>query len=153
MSRGFRVVLIVGAVLVIIASAIRIATTQTVARAASVTTTAETYKVDRGDVAITVSATGNIQANQSVPLAFTNTGKVTAIYVKSGDFVRKGQTIATIDDQAARQTFVSAQLKINQTQIALDKLMGPPRQVDIDVAQAQLKLAQAQYVESQSGGV
>src|SRR2546423_11651872 len=63
-------------------------------------TVQETSTVDRGDIVLTVSASGSIQANQNVSLAFPVNTKVTAINVQEGDHVLKGQTIATVNSQA-----------------------------------------------------
>ncbi|MEP7290051.1 MAG: efflux RND transporter periplasmic adaptor subunit [Chloroflexota bacterium] len=152
MFKTLRTVLILGAVLICIAAAIKLLNTPNTAKAAGAAATRETATVDQGDVAIAVNATGTIQANQNVPLAFTTVGKVTSISVKTGDHVLKGQTLATIDSQAATNAVMTAQLTAHNQQLALDKLMAKPRQVDIDVAQAQVALAQAQLSEAQSTG-
>jgi multidrug efflux pump subunit AcrA (membrane-fusion protein) len=151
MFRGLRTVVVVGAVLIVLASVFRYINTQSGVKPASASAAQVTATVDRGDVALTVSATGNIQANQNVPLAFTTSGKVTAINVKAGDYVRQGQTIATIDNQAALDAIASAQVKVATQQLALNKLLEKPRQVDIDVAQAAIDLAQATLAESKIG--
>jgi len=73
--------------------------------------------------------------------------------VKAGDHVVKGQTIATVDDQVLVDAIASAQLKLVQAQLALKTLTDKPRQVDIDVAQANLKQAQANLSDSKVGPV
>src|SRR5258708_4269028 len=152
MFKVLRIALLVGAVLVAVAAVIRLRSASAAAQAASAGPVFETATVDRGDVAIVVNATGTIQANQNVFLAFPSTGKVTSISVKPGDYVLKGQTLATIDNQAALDAVTSAQVKLNAQQIALDKVNAKPRQVDIDVLQAAVNVAKANLKESQSGG-
>src|SRR5258708_22656574 len=152
MFKVLRIALLVGAVLVAVAAVIRLRSASAAAQAASAGPVFETATVDRGDVAIVVNATGTIQANQNVFLAFPSTGKVTSISVKPGDYVLKGQTLATINNQAALDAVASAQVKLNAQQIALNKVNAKPRQVDIDVLQAAVNVAQANLKESQSGG-
>src|SRR5258707_980710 len=152
MFRIFRTLLFIGALLVAVASGIRLISMATPTRAAGANASVETTTVDRGDVAIAVNATGTIQAIQNVSLAFTNNGQVTSIAVKSGDTVRKGQTLATINNQSALDAVNTAQAKVVAQQVALNTLTAKPRQVDIDVAQANVKLAQAQLTESQQSG-
>src|SRR5207302_1313782 len=148
MFRIFRTLLFIGALLVAVASGIRLLNTATVTRAAGSNASVETTTVDRGDVAIAVNATGTTQATQNVSLAFPNNGQVTSIAVKPGDYVRKGQTLATIDRLSAQDAVNTAQAKVVAQQVALNTLTARPRQVDIDVAQANVKLAQAQLTEA-----
>ena len=152
MFRIFRTLLFIGALLVAVASGIRLISMATPTRAAGANASVETTTVDRGDVAIAVNATGTIQAIQNVSLAFTNNGQVRSIAVKAGDTVRKGQTLATINNQSALDAVNTAQSKVVAQQVALNTLTAKPRQVDIDVAQANVKLAQAQLTESQQSG-
>src|SRR5262249_28044479 len=72
--------------------------------------------------------------------------------VNEGDHVLKGQTIATVDSTDARDALMQAQLKLQQQQVALKTLTDKPRQVDINVAQANLDLAKAALKSASSGG-
>src|SRR5258708_2158512 len=153
MFRRLRIVFLIGLALIAVAGVYRVVTaaqqpssTQAARTALDITT------VERGDVALTVSATGSIQANQSVSLAFGSTGKVTAINVAAGDHVLKGQPLATLDSAAATDAVTLAQAQVDAQQIALAQITAKPRQVDINVAQAQLDMAKAQLKESSSSG-
>jgi HlyD family secretion protein len=112
----------------------------------------EIGSVERGNIALTVSATASLYAKQQVSIAFPFTGKVTSINVQEGDFVRKGQTIATLDSQTYMDAVLTAQANVNAKQVALNRLTAKPRQVDIDVAQANLNAAQAQLKSALSSG-
>src|SRR5450432_3170142 len=152
MFKGLRIVLLVGAILVAIAAFVRLNSASAAAKAVVSGPVFETAIVDRGDVAIVVNATGTIVANQNVSLALANTGKVTSVSVQPGDYVLKGQTLATVDNEAALDAVTSAQLKVNAAQVALNDLNAKPRQVDIDVDQAAINVAKAGVTEAQSGG-
>ena len=151
MLRGVRTVIVVGVVLIGIAALIRYVTTQPTTKESTTNAPVEIATVDRGDVAITVNATGNIQPKQNVSLAFASSGKVTAINVKEGDYVLKGQTIATVDDQSAQDAVTNAQIKVNAQKLALNKLLEKPSPEDITVAQDQVKVAEANLAESKIG--
>jgi RND family efflux transporter MFP subunit len=113
----------------------------------------ETLVVDQGDVALTVAATGPLQASQKVSLSFTATGKVASINITEGDRVRKGQTIAALDTVDLNDAVLTAQAKVNSAQNSLNTLTDKPRNVDVNVAKAQLNAANAQLYQAQHSGV
>src|SRR5262249_14041957 len=57
----------------------------------------------------TVSAAGRVASSDIVSASFTTGGTVTAIYVKLGQAVKKGQTVARIDPTAANEQLKTAQ--------------------------------------------
>lgn len=62
----------------------------------------ETQAVKRGDIVESISATGTVNAT-SVDLTFLIPGKLVYLGVKKGDQVKKGQVIATIDQQTLQK--------------------------------------------------
>jgi RND family efflux transporter MFP subunit len=112
----------------------------------------DTGKIDRGDMLITVSATGQIAPAQQVNLAFSSSGNVTTINVQPGDHVLKGQLLATVDQQTQQDVILLAQAQYDVQKVAYNALTSKPRQVDIDVAQASLNLAKAALEESSHSG-
>src|SRR5579859_3301835 len=66
----------------------------------------DTSTVDKGDVQVTVSTTGQISANQQFALNFAGNGKVSKILVNEGDHVLKGQTIAVLDQTDAMDSLL-----------------------------------------------
>jgi HlyD family secretion protein len=57
-----------------------------------------TAKILRQDLATVVSGTGQIKPKTYVNLGATAMGRITHLYVKEGDHVKKGQTVATIEN-------------------------------------------------------
>jgi HlyD family secretion protein len=57
-----------------------------------------TAKIARQDLATVVSGTGQIKPKTYVNLGATSMGRITHLYVKEGDMVKKGQTVATIEN-------------------------------------------------------
>ncbi|MCL6593557.1 MAG: efflux RND transporter periplasmic adaptor subunit [Alicyclobacillus sp.] len=113
------------------------------------------YTVRYGSITQTVSATGTIQAPNEVDLDFqgsTGSAVITAVNVKVGDRVKRGQVLASIDDtsakiqlQQAQASLASAQARLAQdnqgaseAQIATDKL-------NVEKAQTALQQAQQAY--------
>lgn len=107
--------------------------------------------VDRGDIVLTVSATGSIQALQEVPLAFAALGKVDTLNVKVGDHVLRGQTLASLDTQAQQTALKNTQFALDLQRIAYNALAAAPRDVDLKAAQAALAAAQAQLSAARIG--
>src|ERR1700716_2939183 len=100
-----------------------------------------TVRVSRGDIALSVSATGPVVAPTSLPLSFKSSGRISAIPVEPGQSVHAGDVLARLDDTDLRQQFEQAQAALAQQQAALRKLRAgaPPDQRA--VAQAQLDAA------------
>lgn len=59
--------------------------------------TVRTAKVEKKSVDLDFSANGTFQPNKELNFLSENPGRVTAIYVKEGDRVRKGQVLAKVD--------------------------------------------------------
>jgi RND family efflux transporter MFP subunit len=66
-----------------------------------------------GNVVETVSVTGTISPVGKADLAFEKSGVITHIYVKVGDTVKKGQSIASLDDASDRAAVASAQATLD----------------------------------------
>src|SRR5580692_8270007 len=56
-----------------------------------------TAKIAKQDLATVISGTGQIKAKYYVNLGATAMGRITHLYVKEGEQVKKGQTVATIE--------------------------------------------------------
>ena len=70
----------------------------TVMRAQSGYTKVLTGKVNRGEVASVVSGTGQIKPKTYVNIGATAFGRITHLYVKEGEKVKQGQTLATVEN-------------------------------------------------------
>jgi HlyD family secretion protein len=76
--------------------------------------TFETAEVTRGDLHVTITATGTLSARDSVPVGAEISGRVIKVYVDFNDKVKKGQILAEIDPEQyrARRDDASAQLNL-----------------------------------------
>ena len=86
---------IIIAVIVVLAVAGIVALT--IVRAQSGYTKVLTGKVVRGSLASIVSGTGQIKPKTYVNVGATSFGRITHLYVKEGDHVKKGQILATVE--------------------------------------------------------
>lgn len=68
----------------------------------------ESLTVAKHQIIASLTASGTVQAENSVNLSFLSGGKVTYVGVAEGDEVRKGQTIAMLDQRSAQRSLESA---------------------------------------------
>jgi len=83
----------------------------------------------------TVLTTGQVVSATDLNLSFQTGGIVRQIYVKEGDKVYAGQTLASLDQSGARASLISAQGSLAQAQANYDKLVNGATQNDIQIAQ------------------
>ncbi|MBV9572808.1 MAG: biotin/lipoyl-binding protein, partial [Acidobacteriales bacterium] len=75
--------------------------------------TVQTAKVNRMDLSAVVSASGEIKPKTYVNIGANAFGKITKLYVREGDRVRKGQMLAQLED-------VQSNADVNATQASVD---------------------------------
>lgn len=80
-------------------------------------TTYTTSDVSRGDLAQTVSVTGDLVANEEITLNFEIGGRVSNVYVKKSAAVAAGDKIATLTD-------ATLQKQLDQAKSALDQAIA-----------------------------
>lgn len=104
--------------------------------------------VKRGDVAITVIDTGTISPLQQVEVKSRVQGRLKALYVKEGDYVKKGQVIALIDPEETKlqvaqnqAQYLGAMSNVQRSKLQVQQKRLQDEQ-DLQSAQAQLKQAE-----------
>ncbi|HJQ55373.1 MAG TPA: efflux RND transporter periplasmic adaptor subunit [Vineibacter sp.] len=90
-----------------------------------------TREARRGDLTVTVSATGNLKPINQVDVGSEQSGKITRVYVDVNDRVTKGQRLAELDTRRLVDT-----INQNRAQVAAS-------QAGVAQAQAQVALARA----------
>lgn len=83
---------------------------------------AEIEVVSEGEGALTNIYVGEIIAKTDIPLVFPLGGQLTSLQVKSGQKVREGQVIATVDDTQAKSMLESAEAMLAQARDAWNRL-------------------------------
>jgi HlyD family secretion protein len=111
-----------------------------------------TATIDQGDLILTVAATGSMATAQTSNLTFPAgvSGIVTNIVVPQGQTVTAGQVLANIDNSSEQAAVKQAQLNLEASQAALNKLLEPVDPNTIAVAQSQVKAAQGSLLGKES---
>ena len=118
---------------------------------ASATTTEDsnTYTqvvtAEQGDLTASISIVGQLEAVQSADLTFeqmSGTAKVQSLEVATGQRVKAGQVLATIDAIPYQQALDEANSALQESEETVAELQTPP--TDLEIAQADMAVARAQ---------
>jgi HlyD family secretion protein len=101
-----------------------------------------TARVVRQDLASVVSGTGQIKPRTYAVLGATSFGRVTHLYVKEGDLVKKGQTVATIENVQQEANVVSQQAAVAAAKTDIDADIAAEKTAEANVERAKADLAQ-----------
>ncbi|SPF31287.1 Secretion protein HlyD [Candidatus Sulfotelmatobacter kueseliae] len=102
--------------------------------------TVQTGKVQRQDLATVVSASGEIKPKTYVNIGANAYGKITHLYVKEGDQVKRGQLLAQIDNVQS-----AADVSANQASVQAAETDAIAADAALKTSQADLLRAQADY--------
>ena len=111
-----------------------------------------TAKIVKQDLSTVVSGTGQIKAKFYVNLGATAMGRITHLYVKEGEQVKKGQTVATIEhvQQEASVTGQQAAIAAAKTDIASYIAAEKTAEANLDHAKADLEQKQLDWDRAQA---
>lgn len=111
-----------------------------------------TVAIGRGDIAATVSATGNPNAVVTVQVGSQVSGNILALYADFNTKVKKGQVVARIDPQIFQAKVDQARATLNAQQAAVVNAGAQIAKSRADVASAKASVANAQasVVKAQS---
>lgn len=101
--------------------------------------------IHRGDIVSSVSATGNLEAEEEIELSFEMTGIVEEVFVKRGQEVKAGDPLAKLDTTSLDLAVAQAEVSLEQAKIELVQVQDDVDSDDLASARAQLASAQAQY--------
>lgn len=107
-----------------------------------------TAKVERGELVQTVSETGTVKASKEINLGFLLSGKISSIKVDIGDKIKKDQILAELDYGSLKIQEKDANARLNVAQANLDKLLTGATTYEINVSQAGVDQAYANYLAS-----
>lgn len=100
-------------------------------------------RITRGDLVVSVSATGSIVPQAEAHLTFDLPGKVEQVWVEVGDAVQAGDELARLDDANLSFQVRQAEAALSSAQAQLDQLQAGPRPAEVAVAEANLDAARA----------
>ncbi len=99
------------------------------------------YTVERGDLDVSVSAVGKVEADRSAALSFTVPGRIAGLIAIEGDVVAAGDVLAWQVDDAQKIALEQAQLSLQLAQLQKEKLLAGPDESQMAVAQANVDSA------------
>jgi len=111
-----------------------------------------TGKVARQDLVSTVSGTGQIKPKTYVNIGATSFGRITHLYVKEGDHVKKGDIVARVESVQPEATVDAQEATIasSKTDIASYVAAENTAQANIDEAKADLEQKKFDYDRAQA---
>jgi len=115
------------------------------AAAASRAPTYVTAPVTRGDITLTITATGNLEPTNEVTIGSELSGTTLEVFVDTNDRVTKGQPLARLDTSKLQQ-----QIRNNRAAVASAK--ASVQQAEATVAETEATLARQQELQRISGG-
>ena len=83
---------------------------------------AQTFRVERGDRALVVTAPGSVVFASRTPLSFDIAGVVGRVLVSQGDLVEAGQPIAELSSDALNQTVLDTEGRIADIEARVDEV-------------------------------
>jgi HlyD family secretion protein len=108
------------------------------------------YTVQRGEVEVSISAVGKVEASDTVDLSMPTPGRIAEVNVKVGDYVQAGDLIARIDNTSQSLAYQQALLSLERAQLELQLLLDPVDADDVRIAQAQVDAAWGNYISIQN---
>ena len=111
-----------------------------------------TAKIARQDLSTVVSGTGQIKPKTYVNLGATAMGRVTHLFVKEGDHVKKGQLVATVENVAQEASVAGqkAAIAAANTDIASYIAAEKTGEANVEHAQADLEQKKLDWERAQS---
>lgn len=79
-----------------------------------------TVKIEKGNVASLVSATGKISATNEVLIGSQVSGTISAVFVEENDNVKKGDVLAIINPDTINQTIARYEAQLNSAKASLN---------------------------------
>jgi HlyD family secretion protein len=121
--------------------------------AASGYTKVLTAKVVKQDLATVVSGTGQIKPKTYVNLGATAMGRITHFYVKEGDRVTKGETVASIENVQQEATVSGQQAAISAAKTDIASYIAAEKTAEANVEHAKADLEQKQLDWNRAQGL
>lgn len=116
----------------------------------------EVVTVKKGDILITVTASGELKADDDITVSTNNKGTIEKVCVKEGQYITAQQLIAVIDPGELQDQTFQAQSALNGAASRLSQaqsnaiLLDEQVEASIKQAEAGVNGAQAQYVQAKA---
>jgi HlyD family secretion protein len=104
-----------------------------------------TAKAVRQDLTSIVSGTGQIKPKTYVNVGATAFGRITHLFVKEGDHVKKGELIATVESEQPASAVQAQQATIAASKTDVQSYIAAEKTAEANVTQAKADLEQKQF--------
>ena len=101
-----------------------------------------TAKIHKQDLATVVSGTGQIKPKTIVNVGANVMGRVTHFYVKEGDTVKKGQTVATIENVQQKANVAGQEAAISAAKTDINSYIAAEKTAEANIERAKADLEQ-----------
>ena len=112
---------------------------------AGITKVATGKVVRAGDLVSTVSGTGQIKPKTYVNVGATSFGRITHLYVKEGDHVRKDAILARVESVQPEATVDAQQAAIASSKTDINSYVAAEKTADANIAEAKADLEQKKF--------
>lgn len=109
----------------------------------------QTVELMRGPLVASIGATGTVRANQTAILTWQTNGTVESVLVNTGDEVKIGQILATLQQTSLAQNIILAQADLVSAQEALKDLQEPPTELQLSQARQAIVNAEKAVQDAQ----
>ena len=83
----------------------------------------EVQKVNNFDGKETIGYSGTIEESETIPLSFSVVGNVSRVLINEGDYVRKGQLLAEINEETYKNTYEMSLASLKQAEDAYNRML------------------------------
>ena len=104
-----------------------------------------TGKALTGDLVSTVSGTGQIKPKTFVNIGATSFGRITHLYVKEGDWVKKGDILARVESVQPEATVDAQQATIASSKTDITSYIAAEETAKANISQAKADLEQKKF--------
>jgi HlyD family secretion protein len=129
-------------IIVVIVLVIAGITAGTILHSQASMTKVATGKVVRQDLVSAVSGTGQIKPKTYVNVGATSFGRITHLYVKEGDHVKKGATLAKVESVQPEATVDAQRASIASSRTDITSYIAAEKTAEANIAQSRADLQQ-----------
>ncbi len=124
MKKGFKVLIILGCILIVLAAGYFFVLPRIVAAQSSNSTESyQTSAATLGSLTTTVSGTGNVRPKQSTTIKWQTSGTVSGVNVKQGDQVAAGAVLSGLDPSSLSLDLINAQIDLSTAKKNLESVL------------------------------
>lgn len=117
----------------------------------------QAVEVQRGNIQVTTSASGNLEFSREKDLKFETSGTVDEVLVEEGDQVKEGQVLARLDLseweselRTLKLSVIKAKINLKSAELALEKAVYPNvTRSEVDLRKLQVEEAKASLEDAQ----